>query len=76
MRDQRFTFLCSSEERQLLIDLAERLQRSQGDSIRYLIRLFYDDYLQGNINALPTGAAVSKAIDKANPAYKEETYPS
>jgi hypothetical protein len=52
MRDQRFTFLCSSEEHQLLIDLAERLQRSQGDTIRYLIRLFSDEFLQEGIDGL------------------------
>jgi len=37
MRNQRFTFLCSIEERQLLTALAKHLQRSQSDSIRILL---------------------------------------
>ena len=52
MRDQRFTFLCTEEERQGLSDLADRLQRSQSDTVRFLIRLFVDDLLHGNLDDL------------------------
>ena len=34
----RFTFLCSPEERLLLRSIAKQLNRTQGDSIRLLIR--------------------------------------
>lgn len=38
MRDQRFTFLCTQEEKELLASLAIRFHRTQGDLIRQLIR--------------------------------------
>jgi len=38
MRDKRFTFLCTYDERELLSDLAGRLHRSKSDVIRLLIR--------------------------------------
>jgi len=37
-RYQRFTFLCNERERQLIEHLAYRLQRTQSDAIRLLIR--------------------------------------
>ena len=37
-RYERFTFLCNSDERRLLAALAVRLQRSQSDAVRWLIR--------------------------------------
>jgi len=38
IRTIRFTFLCNTSERQLIIAIAEHLNRSQGDAIRFLIR--------------------------------------
>ena len=38
MRTIRFTFLCSNTERQLIAELAEALQRSQSDALRWIIR--------------------------------------
>ena len=52
MRDRRFTFLCTEEERQLLTDIAGYLQRSQGDSVRYLLRLFADDMMFRDMDGL------------------------
>lgn len=37
MRKQRFTFLCNTQERQLLAALAKHLKRSQSDAIRWLV---------------------------------------
>ena len=37
-KTQRFSFLCNDEERRILTALAQRLQRSQSDSVRWLIR--------------------------------------
>ena len=37
-RYQRFTFLCDGDERRILTTLAHRLQRSQSDAVRWLIR--------------------------------------
>lgn len=42
MRDLRFTFVCSVEERRMLERLAVRQQRTRSDSIRWLIREAYD----------------------------------
>ncbi len=39
MRTNRFTFLCTTEERKMITVLARFFQRSQGDTIRYLIRV-------------------------------------
>jgi len=38
MRTYRFTFLCNREERRLLATLAEKIQRSQSDALRWLVR--------------------------------------
>ena len=38
-RYNRFTFLCDDKERQLIAMLAKRLERSQGDAIRYIVRV-------------------------------------
>lgn len=37
-RNQRFTFLCNQHERELIENLAQRLQRTQSDTIRLLVR--------------------------------------
>ena len=34
----RFTILCNTTERQLITAIAEHLNRSQGDAVRFLIR--------------------------------------
>jgi hypothetical protein len=36
-RFNRFTILCSQEERRLIAALADRLRRSQSDALRFLI---------------------------------------
>jgi hypothetical protein len=38
MRDERFTFLCNRDERELLAELSSRLSRTQSDVVRLLIR--------------------------------------
>ena len=38
MRSIRFTFLCNEYERQLIARLAKMLQRTQGDTVRLLVR--------------------------------------
>lgn len=38
MRTERFTFVCSLEERQVLRTLSNHLYRSQGDTIRFLMK--------------------------------------
>ena len=37
MRDKRFTFLCSENERILLTIIASRYKRSQSDTVRLLL---------------------------------------
>lgn len=53
MRDQKFTFLCSKQERQLLAELANTLHRSQGDTVRFVLRLFADDLLRSEQGGNP-----------------------
>ncbi|GIL15286.1 MAG: hypothetical protein BroJett039_04590 [Chloroflexota bacterium] len=38
MRNNRFTFVCSEDERRILAALADYLNRSQSDALRLLIR--------------------------------------
>lgn len=47
MRNLRFTFLCTKEERRLISKIAQKLNRSQGDAIRFLIRVAAQE-LAGN----------------------------
>jgi len=37
MLTNRFTFLCTKEDRQIIIRLANSIQRSQGDTLRFLL---------------------------------------
>jgi hypothetical protein len=37
-RYERFTFLCNRDERRLIAALANQLQRSQSDAVRFAIR--------------------------------------
>ena len=37
-RYKRFTFLCDNEERRILAALAQHLERSRSDTVRWLIR--------------------------------------
>lgn len=43
MRDMRFAFVCSLEERQMLEALASIHQRTKSDAIRLLIRKAYQE---------------------------------
>lgn len=43
MRKIRFTFLCNSEERELLRNISTILDRTQGDSIRFLLHSFQEN---------------------------------
>ena len=38
MRDLRFTFVCSADERKMLEMLASRQQRTKSDAVRVLVR--------------------------------------
>ena len=37
-RYKRFTFLCNKDERHMISVLADELQRSQSDTVRFVIR--------------------------------------
>jgi hypothetical protein len=36
-RVERFTFLCNDQERQAIAELANRLQRSRSDAVRFVV---------------------------------------
>lgn len=38
MRDLTFTFKCDAEERQMVTRLAKRLQRTESDTIRWVLK--------------------------------------
>ena len=63
MLNKRFTFLCSNEERQMLKSLSEHLHRSQGDTVRFLIRVVssrISNELEGAINLKTYDIAISR----------------
>lgn len=45
-RNKRFTFLCNVDERYMLASLADKLQRSQSDTIRYFLRTAFQELVQ------------------------------
>ena len=47
MRNLRFTILCNNTERNLIKEIANKLLRSQGDTIRFLIYKGAEEYLSG-----------------------------
>lgn len=36
-RYQRFTFLCNRDERKIIAEIADKLQRSQSDAVRFVV---------------------------------------
>ena len=58
-RHKRFTFLCNQNEHALIVDLAERLSRSQSDAVRFVVlEAARELETQG---ATPTDAAATRA---------------
>ncbi len=54
-RYERFTFLCDEEERRMIAALAKRLERTQSDAIRVVVReaavnrgIWFDDPASAN----------------------------
>ncbi len=54
-RYERFTFLCDEEERRMIAALAKRLERTQSDAIRVVVReaavnrgIWFDDPAAAN----------------------------
>lgn len=37
-RKNKFMFVCDDQEREMLSEIAEKLERSQSDAVRYLVR--------------------------------------
>ena len=45
MRDERFTFVCNEYERGLIAKIANHLKRTQGDAMRFLVRIAADELM-------------------------------
>ena len=58
MRKERFTFLCNERERKLISVLAERLSRSQGDAMRFLVRIAAEELMLDLQNDDPSNTSM------------------
>lgn len=67
MRDSRFTFLCTPDERRMLVTVAEKLQRSQGDAVRFLVREASRDLAADATPAQPATPNNTPANGKKSP---------
>jgi hypothetical protein len=64
----RFTFLCDSEERRILAALARRLERSQSDAVRWLVRNAAQELGADDNSARDPAARPERATSSATPA--------
>jgi hypothetical protein len=63
----RFTFLCNLEERQAIADLATYLQRSQSDSVRFVILETAKMFANVNLNSVqPMSKQAQESISEEN----------
>ena len=56
-RYERFTFLCNTSERHAITELAQRLQGSQSDAVRFVVTEAARQLVQANaalVDTLPT----------------------
>jgi hypothetical protein len=63
-KTDRFTFLCDRDDRRMLAAIAESLQRSQSDSVRWLIR-----NAASRLDVLSTSAEAQKGEEEAALAH-------
>lgn len=63
-RLERFTFLCNQDERQLIVALADRLRRSQSDTVRVAIFKAANELLRQDfrVESLPI-EYIEQAVD-------------
>jgi hypothetical protein len=62
-RNERFTFLCDSNERRAIVDLAARLQRSQSDAVRFVVIEATKQLMQAE-----TGSMTAQPIEDPKPS--------
>lgn len=55
MRNNRFTFLCTEDERHVLTAISKRLARTESDTVRCLIREAARELLSGHIDTAHPG---------------------
>lgn len=60
MRDRRFTFVCTGEERMMLEVLASKRHRTKSDAIRLLIRVAFQECNLGNKRLRVDGSSNEK----------------
>jgi hypothetical protein len=65
VRNIKFTFLCNQEERHMITAVANRLNRSQGDMLRFLIRSAVQE-LQLGLNEVPPAQNREQKNNNAN----------
>lgn len=78
-KDQRFTFICSNDDRHQLAVVAQKLERSQSDVIRWLVHktareLFSDEGDLGSVYALTlTSTSSVTSADEVAAVQKEDS---
>jgi len=64
-RLDRFSFLCDKVERQLIADLALKLQRSQSDAVRFVLINAVSELMNPDHGVLPTSNQVIHEVQEA-----------
>jgi len=62
-RYERFTFVCSKDERALIAMLAERLHRTRSDAVRFVVMEAVRAFALAEENHAPTDATRNAARD-------------
>ncbi len=65
VRYTRFTFLCDTNERRAIADLAKKLQRSQSDAVRFVV-------IEATRQLTQTNISLAKELPNATKELKEE----
>jgi len=64
-RSERFTFLCNADERKLITAIAKHLNRSQADSIRFLVNVATKELLTDEHDDLVNSMVSLKSADES-----------
>lgn len=63
MRQKRFTFLCNEDERLLIAILADKLQRSQSDAVRFVVNNAGRKLLDKGDKETPSEPAFARGVE-------------
>jgi hypothetical protein len=69
-RYERFTFLCDTNERQVIAQLAMQLQRSQSDAVRYVVVEAAKQLAK--VNSVPTSIPPAEDLKRSGASHNAD----